>query len=423
MVGATLRCMTDMAADVRRNTFVLAAAMALNWSVIVLLASLTALTIGHLFGLPELAGAGFGLMLLAYAAGSLLFGRAIDVWGRRNGLLAAFLVGSAAAVVIYVGVAAVSLPLALAGLLAIGVGTGGANLARVAGADMHPPERRARGISLVLVGAAFGAIGAPIVFAPVLGGAPAHDPAALAAPWLIAAGLLGLGAVVLLAIRVDPRTIAERLGLPAATVTQPAAVEPPRSIGALMRQPMVPLALLAAVVSQAVMTSVMALAGLVMADHGHDLGAISLTVSVHFLGMFGLVLVVGPLVERIGRLRSVVAGLVVLAGGVLVLLPGPELVNFMPGMFAVGVGWNIAFVASTTILADAARPTERGRLLGFSDFVALCAAAVLSVVAGLILGLVGLPMLVLVSVLLALVPALLIGLNRSRLEGLPAARG
>jgi MFS family permease len=416
--------MTDMAADVRRNTFVLAAAMALNWSVIVLLASLTALTIGHLFGLPELAGAGFGLMLFAYAAGSLLFGRAIDAWGRRNGLLAAFLVGSAAAVVIYVGVAAVSLPLALAGLLAIGVGTGGANLARVAGADMHPPERRARGISLVLIGAAFGAIGAPIVFAPVLGGAPAHDPAALAAPWLIAAGLLGLGAVVLLAIRVDPRTIAERLGLPAATVTQPAAAaEPPRSLGELMRQPMVPLALLAAIVSQAVMTSVMALAGLVMADHGHDLGAISLTVSVHFLGMFGLVLVVGRLVERIGRLSSVIAGLVVLAGGVLVLLPGPELVNFMPGMFAVGVGWNIAFVASTTILADAARPTERGRLLGFSDFVALCGAAMLSVVAGLILGIVGLPMLVLVSVLLALVPALLIGLNRSRLEGLPAARG
>jgi predicted MFS family arabinose efflux permease len=304
------------------------------------------------------------------------------------------------------------------------VGSGGANLARVAGADMHPPERRARGISLVLVGAAFGAIGAPIVFAPALGGTPAHDPAALAGPWLIAAGLLGLGALVLLAIRVDPQTIAQRLGTnDPASQAGAGGFEPARALSDLVRQPMVPLALLAAIVAQAVMTSVMALAGLVMADHGHDLGAISLTVSVHFLGMFGLVLIVGRLVERIGRLRAVIAGLVVLAGGVLILLPGPELLNFMPGMFAVGVGWNIAYVASTTILADAARPTERGRLLGFADFIALCAAAVLSVVAGLILGAFGLAMLVLVSILLALVPALLIGLNRSRLEGLPATRG
>lgn len=415
--------MTDMARDVRRNTIVLSAATALNWSVIVLLASLTALTIGHLFGLPELAGAGFGLMLFAYAAGGLLFGRAIDAWGRRNGLLVAYVVGAVAAVVIYAGVASVSLPLALAGLLAIGVGTGGANLARVAGADMHPPERRARGISLILVGAAFGAIGAPIVFAPALGGAPTHDPAALAGPWLIAGGLLGSAALVLLAIRVDPQTIAQRLGTAGVPEAEQAAPDPARPLAQLVRQPMVPLALLAAVVAQAVMTSVMALAGLVMADHGHDLGAISLTISVHFLGMFGLVLIVGRLVERIGRLRSVIAGLVVLAGGVLLLLPGPELFNFMPGMFAVGAGWNIAYVASTTILADAARPTERGRLLGFSDFVALCAAAVLSVVAGLILGAFGLPMLVLVSVLLALVPALLIGLNRGRLAGLPAAGG
>jgi MFS family permease len=416
--------MDDLERTVRRNTLVLAVATALNWAVIVLLASLTTLTIAHLFGLPELAGVGFGLYLLVYAAGGLVFGRAMDAWGRRNGLFVAFLVGAGAAVVIYLGVGAGSAPLALLGLLAIGLGTGGANLARVAGADMRRPERRARGITLVLVGAAFGAIGAPIIFAPALAGARSHDPAALAAPWLIGAGLMLLGALVLLAIRVDPRAIAEQLSAEVTGTTGGSATPkaPARPLSELIALPMVPLALLAAIVAQAVMTSVMALAGLVMADHGHDLGAISLTISLHFLGMFGLVLIVGPLVERIGRLRSVIVGLLVLAGGVLVLLPGPELVNFMPGMFAVGVGWNVAFVASTTILADAARTSERGRLLGFSDFVALCAAAALSVVAGLILGALGLPMLVLVGILLALIPAALIVLNRGRLDGLPASR-
>jgi MFS family permease len=400
----------------------LSAVTALNWAVIVLLATLTTLTIAHLFGLPELAGLGFGLYLLVYGVGGLLFGRAMDAWGRRNGLLTAFLVGALGALIVYLGVGASSIPLSLLGLLVIGLGTGGANLARVAGADMHPPERRARGISLILVGAAFGAIGAPIVFAPALAGAQSHDPAGLAAPWLIAAGLMLLGAVVLLAIRVDPRRLAEQLRAEAAKGGAGAATPPApaRTLAELIALPMVPLALLAAIIAQAVMTSVMALAGLVMADHGHDLGPISLTVSLHFLGMFGLVLVVGPVVERIGRLRAVLAGLLVLAGGVLILLPGPELINFMPGMFAVGLGWNIAYVASTTILADTALPSERGRLLGFSDFLALCAAAALSVLAGLILGVLGLPMLVLVGVLLSLIPAALIALNRRRLEGLPA---
>jgi len=410
-------------AIVRRNTLILAGAMALNWAVIVIVAALTTLTIAHLFGLPELAGLGFGAFLLAYAAGGLMIGRLMDAWGRRNGLGTAFIVGAGGAMVMYAGVGAVSLPISLAGLLIVGLGTGGANLARVAGADMYAPSRRAHGISLVLFGAAFGAIGAPIVFGPALAGAQSHQPGALAAPWPIAALVLLAGALLLSAIRLDPRRIAEQL-LAAAyeDAGEPQTPEPSaRPLTELLALPLVPFALLAAIVAQAVMTSIMALAGLVLADHGHDLSAISLTVSIHFVGMFGLVLVVGRLIDRLGHLRAVVLGLLVLAGGVLALLPGAELLNFVPGMFAVGVGWNVAFVASTTILATAARPNERGRLLGASDFIALCAAAVLSVVSGLILGTVGLEALVVVGVLLALVPALLIFVNRSRLERAPAA--
>lgn len=421
--SATLPTMDALDREIRRNTLLLASAMALNWAVIVLVAALASLTIVRLFRLPELAGVGFGLYLLSYAAGGLLAGRAMDAWGRRNGLVLAFLVGAGGALIIYLGVGAASIPVSLLGLLVIGLGTGGANLARVAGADMHPPQRRPRGIALVLVGAAVGALGAPIAFAPVLTGARTDDATALAAAWPIAAGLLLGGALVLLAIRLDPRDIAERLRLASGSHSAPAMQPAPaRSLRELFALPMVPLAVLAAVIVQAVMTSTMALAGIVLDAHGHDLGTVSVTISSHFVGMFGLVLIVGPLVERLGRLRSVLIGLIVLAGGVLALLPGPELVNFLPGMFAVGVGWNIAFVASTAILADAARANERGRLLGASDFLAICGAALLSVVAGLILGVLGLPALVVVGLLLALIPAALIALNRRRLEGAPAAQ-
>ena len=408
-----------LAATVRRNTVLLSLTMALNWSVIVLMASLTTLTIGSLFGLPELAGLGFAMAAVAIGVGSIVTGRVMDRVGRRNALMAAFVVGAIGALLVYFGVRAVSLPLALAGLLALSAGGGGANLARVAGADMYPPARRPRGIAFVLIGAAFGAVGAPIVFGPLLAAARGFGAEALAAPWPVAAGILLAGAAVLLLIRTDPREIAERLR--AAAEPTGSAAPAARPLAELLRLPMVPLALLAALLAQGVMTSVMAMAGLVLHQHGHDLGAVTLTVSIHFVGMFGLVLVVGRLVEAIGRFRSVLVGLLVLAGGVLLLLPGGQLLNFVPGMFAVGVGWNIAYVAATAILADAARPAERGRLLGASDMLSVLSAAGLSIGAGLILEALGLPGLVAGGALLALVPAALIALNRGRLEGIVSA--
>jgi len=404
---------------VRRNTLVLSASMALNWSIIVLLASLTTPAIGVLFGLPGLAGLGFGIFLIFYALGGLLTGRLMDAWGRRAGLQLAFVVGAIGAFLIYIGLGERSLPLSFAGLLVIGVGTGGANLARAAGADMYPPQHRPRGIALVLAGAAFGAIGAPIVFAPLLAGARAGEPAALALPFAVAAAILLAGAFLLLAIRVDPREIAEQLR--AAGATPGTAALPARPIRQLVAQQLVPLALLSAIAAQAVMTSIMALAGLVLVHQGHDASSVLLTVSVHFLGMFGLVLVVGRVVEIVGRFRSVLVGLIVLAAGSLILLPGAELIFFVPGMFAVGVGWNIAFVASTAILADAANANERGRLLGLSDFLALLGAALLSVISGLVLDALGLPAVIFVGVMLALVPAALFAFYRRRLQAAPIA--
>ena len=60
--------------------------------------------------------------------------------------------------------------LVLAGLAGVGISNGATLLARTAGGDMYPPERRARGIALVLFGAVFGAILGPLVFGPVLAG-------------------------------------------------------------------------------------------------------------------------------------------------------------------------------------------------------------------------------------------------------------
>ena len=77
----------------------------------------------------------------------------------------------------------------LLGLLGVGAAGGTALLARTAAGDMYPPERRARGIALVLSGAVFGAILGPAVFSPLVADREL-DGGALAVLWLAAGGFM-----------------------------------------------------------------------------------------------------------------------------------------------------------------------------------------------------------------------------------------
>ena len=69
----------------------------------------------------------------------------------------------------------------------------------------------------------------------------------------------------------------------------------------MLRRPGVPAAMVAAVASFAVMASVMNLAGYVAIGRGHNEGDVFTMISVHIVGMYGLVLVVGDLIDRFGR--------------------------------------------------------------------------------------------------------------------------
>jgi len=77
----------------------------------------------------------------------------------------------------------------------------------------------------------------------------------------------------------------------------------------------------------------------------------------------------------------------------------------MPVMFAVGLGWNVAYVAATALIADGTDPGERARALGAADLLALLGAAAGVVVGSAILGTHGLLLVVLLAAALALAPA------------------
>lgn len=396
--------------EVRRTTLLLAASLTLSWTVIQLQSSLTSVTLAEL-ATPAVAGLGSTVFLSAGAVASVLAGRLMDRRGRRTGLRAGFLAGAVGAVIVHLGTSNASLPLFLAGVATVGAAVGTIGLARVAAADLHPPASRARGISVVLMGSAFGALVGPVVFGPLLTGV-SDDLAAMAVPWLIAAGIFVLGALVVGAIRVEPLELGRRVGVIGAADGAVVVPERTRPARAILGSATVRVTIATLVAAQAVMAMGMAVVGLVLVGHGHDLATVSLTYSAHFLGMYGLVLVVGPLVDRFGHRRSLVAGIAVELAGALLLLAGGEPATMVPAIFLVGLGWNVAFVAATTLLADATDPGERGRAIGLADALATTAAAIGSLVATEVLAHAGLGPLVGLLVVIGLVPLPLIALER-----------
>ncbi len=50
-------------------------------------------------------------------------------------------------------------------------------------------------------------------------------------------------------------------------------------------------------------------------------------------------------------------------------MAGVDLQNFFIALSLLGIGWNFGFVGATTMLTNAQRPEERGRLQGLNDLV------------------------------------------------------
>jgi MFS family permease len=284
------------ALPIRRNTALLSAALATNSAMLQLSAAVASLTLVNVLGVEGLLGLGPAIVLGSGALAALPAGRAMDRVGRVPVLAGGFLTGALGCCLAALGSSASVGPLVLAGLVGVGAAGGIALLARTAAGDMYPPDRRARGIALVLFGAVFGAFLGPAVFSPILAGREL-DGDALAPLWLAAGAFMVVGAGLVALVRPDPRHIAELLDHDE-PLEREGAGTPLRE---LLGRPRVVPALIAAQASFAVMVGVMTLTGAVVVDHqhhaGHDVFPI---IGAHVIGMYALVIVIGDVIDRIG---------------------------------------------------------------------------------------------------------------------------
>jgi MFS family permease len=326
--------------------------------------------------------------------------------GRRPGLVLGYTIAVLGAAGSILAMEWLSFPLLIVGMAMLGVGNASNALARYTAADMHPSDRRGAALGTVVWASTVGSVLGPSLLQPSGRIAADLGRSELAGAFLISAAFLVLAVLLYMtALRPDPASLAEE------------PTGSPRVRGDLwgaLRLPQVRVALTAMVTGQVVMVMIMTATPLHLRHHGSDLGIVGLVMSAHTLGMFALSPITGRLVDRFGGIRTAMAGVALLGIAAVAAAFGPNESTslLLATLFVLGYGWNLAFVAGSSLLTGGMGSDLRARLQGRVDSISWGSGALASIGSGVIYQNTDYRMTSLIGLLLLIVPAVLIGRRR-----------
>lgn len=331
--------------------------------------------------------------IVGTAAGALLLTAVMVRRGRGTGLLLGY-AGAVSGGALAVQAVLLARPVLLVlGMLLLGIGNAAAQLSRYAAAEVHPPQQRGSAIAKVVWASTLGAVGGPLLLGPAGDVAESWDWPALAGAFVVATAA-SAGAAVTTGVAVK--------------------APPPRArrfpLRPLLRRPHAVGALAAMGTAQVVMVLVMTATPLHLHLHGADLRAVGAALSVHTLGMFALAPVTGRQVDRLGAHRVLVAGVVVLAAALALLLIAPSAHGgtSLAGLFALGHGWNMCFIGGSSSLSGSLPLEQQLAVEGAVDSAVWSAAALASLSSTVALSLGGFPLVTGVACALLVVPTVLL---------------
>jgi len=354
-----------------------------------------------LSGSEELAGLAQTTQVFGAAIGSWLLARLMGARGRRIGLVTGYLVGASGAALAVVAGVVGSMTLLLVGACLLGATSSANYAARYAATDLSTPGSRGRSLSIVVWATTLGAVVGPNLTGPAADLARALDIPKLTGPFALGAfGMLVAALVIWIRLRPDPllvaRASADSAAEPVGTTTRQRTTTAERPVREVLRQqPAIAGAIAGLAAAHAVMISVMVMTPLHMEHGGTELEVIGVVISLHVLGMFAFAPLVGIAADRFGRVTVLASGGGVLLVSLVLCARAPEgsSPEIFVGLFLLGLGWSLATVSASTMVAELAPLGAVTEVQGAADLTMGLAAAVGSAASGLIVGQFGFPVL------------------------------
>jgi MFS family permease len=361
----------------------------------------------ELAGNDQWAGIPSTVILIGAALMAYPLGHFMDRFGRRPGLMLGFTLGIGGSLLAGWAVILGSMPLFLLGVLGLGLNRSANDLGRYAAAEAAPAHKRARAISLVVLGGTVGSVGGPAIFQWVNTLAERFQVPLLSAPWFAAAFFLGLALLVITVfLRPDPQVIGKQFAAldPVSALTEAIG----RTKREIFAQPLAKIAVGAMICGQLAMVTVMTMTPVHMHNHQQPLSDVSWVIMAHTLGMFGLSFGTGWLVDRLGHLRMILSGGFVLALACLLAPLWDTVWGLSLSLFLLGLGWNFTFVAGSALLTTVITANEKGQIQGLTDAMSYVASGVGSVGSGFVFAYLGFLVMSWVSIIVALTPVVLV---------------
>lgn len=339
-------------------------------------------------GSATLATLAAGSMSIGSMAAAVPLSRRMARLGRRRGLIAGWMLGAAGAFSAVLAAMLDLYPLVVLGIIGVGVGQATNLAARYAVADLAPDNRRARAIGLLVWASTFGAAAGPtIALGPVADAAGFIGLPELAGPYVLSTAMFVAGmAITHVGMRPDPLEVLGTVGSEAPRPASPATVI--RRITAL---PAARLALLAMLVGQMVMVTVMTATPLHMTSGDQDLAVIGQVISLHIVGMYAFSPIVGWLVDRLGTHTVItLGGIILFVGAELAGHTDPaHSAGLFSGLTLIGIGWSCGLIAGSALLTNSFPVQQRVEVQGGADFVMITGGAVGGLSSGALVELLG----------------------------------
>ena len=343
------------------------------------------LLVVQITGSEALAGLVQTSTVVGAALLALPLARWTDLGGRRRSLGFGYFLGALGATFAFIGGVQKIFPLILIGAAMIGGASAAGYQARFAAVDLSDDNHRARDLSMVVWASTAGSVLGPNLMEPAGNFARSIGLPKLVGPYIVAIVMLVCAAsVITIFLRPDPFLLArEERG--EVYARQKRAFR--KALKVVRQIPQAWLALNAIVIGHIAMVTIMVMTPVHMAHVDVSLRLIGLVISVHVLGMYALSPLVGKIVDRYGRIQTIVIGVAILLASALIsgLAYADAVVQLGIGLFLLGLGWSCTLIAGSTLLAESLPAEIKASGQGLSDLCMNGGGALGGALAGIVI--------------------------------------